>query len=435
MMSHSLRRREALPVMAKAERFRALKRWSALLAQFLSLQILVQALGLVAGILLVRTLNQTQYAFYTMANTMQSALVLLADAGVGSALSATGGAVWQDRRRFGELIQTGLHVRKGLAWISGLIVVPMLGWMLISHGCGVASAACLVSLVLLGASLRLTNDVFAVVPRLHGQIGRLQKSDLLGGLLRLTLIVVSCVTFVDAVMGVLSASLAMRLQGHFLKRWAADGADLGCPPNPTDKKALLDAVKHQAPSTIYYCFQGQIIILMISIYGKTRNVAELGALTRLGLFFALTTSVMTSIVLPRFARCRSGARLKAMYGQIMATYALLSVTLAALVLRMPQAFLWLLGGRYAYLQPDLGCLVLHEIILLFVGMIWSLNAARGWTTHTWTSVPIIIMGQAALIPVLDMSTIKGVLLLNCLPFLPGLIPHLYQTYKGFQRTP
>ena len=68
-----------------------LRQWSKLLAKFLSVQICVQAIGLVSGILLIRKLSQTEYAYYTVANSMQSVLVMLADVGLMNALSATGG--------------------------------------------------------------------------------------------------------------------------------------------------------------------------------------------------------------------------------------------------------------------------------------------------------------------------------------------------------
>src|SRR5712691_7136126 len=78
----------------------------------------VQTIAFASGILLVRWLPQREYAFFTIANAMQATLMLLADIGISTGLISIGGRVWQDRHRFGELINTGLAVRRKLAAAS-----------------------------------------------------------------------------------------------------------------------------------------------------------------------------------------------------------------------------------------------------------------------------------------------------------------------------
>ena len=68
---------------------------------------LVQLIGFAAGILLVRRLDQHEYALFTIANTMQGTINVLADIGISIGLVSIGGRVWQDRHRFGELVGTG----------------------------------------------------------------------------------------------------------------------------------------------------------------------------------------------------------------------------------------------------------------------------------------------------------------------------------------
>src|SRR5437773_11283226 len=84
-------------------------------------QATVQLIAFSSGILLVRWLPQHEYAFYTIANAMQAALMLLADIGISVGLVSIGGRVWQDRHRFGELLNTGLAVRRKLAAASVII--------------------------------------------------------------------------------------------------------------------------------------------------------------------------------------------------------------------------------------------------------------------------------------------------------------------------
>ena len=92
------------------------------IGRYAIVQGLVQIVAFASGILLVRWLPQREYAFFTIANAMQATLMLLADIGISVGLISIGGRVWQDRHRFGELINTGLGLRRKLAAIAAIIV-------------------------------------------------------------------------------------------------------------------------------------------------------------------------------------------------------------------------------------------------------------------------------------------------------------------------
>src|SRR5213595_3868657 len=91
-------------------------------------QATVQIIAFSSGILLVRWLPQREYAFFTIANAMQATLMLLADIGISVGLMSIGGRVWQDRHRFGELINTGLAVRRKLAATAAIVSTPVLSF-------------------------------------------------------------------------------------------------------------------------------------------------------------------------------------------------------------------------------------------------------------------------------------------------------------------
>ena len=67
-------------------------------------QLGVQALGLLCGILVIRLLPTSEYALYTLANTMLGTMVMLANAGIPIAVMAEGGKVWQDKTKLGPAL-------------------------------------------------------------------------------------------------------------------------------------------------------------------------------------------------------------------------------------------------------------------------------------------------------------------------------------------
>src|SRR5947208_3951953 len=238
-------------------------------------QATVQLIAFSSGILLVRWLPQHEYAFYTIANAMQAALMLLADIGISVGLVSIGGRVWQDRYRFGELINTGLAVRRKLAAASVIIVAPILYAMLTKNGASSVYTLLLIAFVLAGFSIQLSVDVFSVVPRLHSDIGRIQKIDFICAIFRLLLILGLVYFFATAGLAVAIASAAFLLQYFLLRAYAAKIVDLKANENADDRREIVRLIKKLAANSLFYCFQGQITVFLISFFGRhAASVAE-----------------------------------------------------------------------------------------------------------------------------------------------------------------
>ena len=101
--------------------------WFRLLAGFGSVQMVIQVLGFLSGILIVRHLSKPDYAWFTIANALASTLGLIADSGISAALSSIGGTIWQDNTRFGSLIRTGLTLRRKFAIAT---MTPLPCWII-----------------------------------------------------------------------------------------------------------------------------------------------------------------------------------------------------------------------------------------------------------------------------------------------------------------
>src|SRR5712691_7780136 len=108
-----------------------------IVGNFAIVQAVVQIIGFLAGILLVRRLEQREYAYFTIANTMQGTINLLADIGISVGLVSIGGRVWHDRHRFGELVSTALRLRRRLGAVAILIITPVLYFMLVKNGASI----------------------------------------------------------------------------------------------------------------------------------------------------------------------------------------------------------------------------------------------------------------------------------------------------------
>src|ERR1700712_1501298 len=107
--------------------------WVKLIAMTGIAQAVVQGLGLISGIFIIRLLPITEYAFYTLTNTTLGSLTVLADGGISVAVMSQGGKYWLDKEKLGVVVSTGLDLRKKFGIVSLLIAIPILFYLLRHH--------------------------------------------------------------------------------------------------------------------------------------------------------------------------------------------------------------------------------------------------------------------------------------------------------------
>jgi O-antigen/teichoic acid export membrane protein len=411
---------------------RALQR-AKVVGHFTFIQVAVQAIGFCSGILLVRRLAQREYAYFTIANSMQATINVLADIGISVGLVSIGGRVWQDRHRFGELINTALQLRRKLGAVAVLVITPILCFMLIKNGASIYYSVLLVALVLFGLFLQLSLGVLSVVPRLRSDIGRIQVIDFTGAIARLVVLLALVFLFLNGAVAIAVGSATLLLQYWILHRYVARAIDLNAPTNEEDRHAMRGFIRTLAPNAVFFCFQGQITILLISFFGSgTNSVAEVGALGRLAMIFAVLSNLLTNIFVPAFARCQSERRLRWLYSAIVGGVAGFSFLVVCAAAFFPNAFLFVLGGKYAHLQRELVLMVGGSVLYALLGTVWELNASKAWIAGSWLYIPLTVGTQVALIPFIDFSSVRGVLVFNLISAVTNLLLNVALSYRGFR---
>lgn len=401
---------------------------------FASIQVLVQLIGFASGILLIRRMEQHEYGLFTIANTMQGTINVLADIGISIGLVSIGGRVWQDGHRFGELIQTGLRLRRKLAVAAVLGVTPLLYYMLVKNGASVVYAIILIAAVLGGLYVQLSLGVLEAVPRLRSDIHQIQRIDFTGSVVRLTILVILAFVFLNAGAAVFVGSGALFLQYLLLRRYAREVVDLKAGENPEDRKAMIGFIRSQAPNAIFFCLQGQITILLITIFGdRATAVAEVGALGRLAMIFAVLGNLITNIFAPAFARCQETRRLGWLYAGIVGSVAGFSLLILGGAALLPNQFLFVLGNKYSHLQHELLLMVGGATLNMLASTLWALNASRAWIVGSWLYIPLTLGTQLMLIPFIDFSTVTGVLTFNLCSVVPSLLLNIGLSYRGFRQ--
>jgi hypothetical protein len=219
-----------------------------------------------------------------------------------------------------------------------------------------------------------------------------------------------------------------------LRRYVAGAIDLTAPENAEDRAAMLGFIRSQAANAIFFCLQGQITVFLISIFGhNVSSIAEVGALSRLAMIFAVLSNLLANVFAPAFARCQDRARLRWQYALIVGAVAGFSLAIMGAALFFPRQFLFVLGNKYAHLDRELLLMVGAAVITAMASTLWSLNAAKAWITGSWLYIPLTLGTQLALIPFTDFTSVAGVLTFNLISAIPSLLLNLVLSFRGFRR--
>jgi len=387
--------------------------WGKLIFMTGAAQVLVQATGLLTGIFIIRMLPTQEYAFYTLANTMLGTMTILADGGISSGVMSQGGKIWRDRTELGKVLVTGMELRKKFAVFSLLVAVPILVYLLWLQHAQPWVIILIVAALIPAFFSALSDSLLETIPKLHQDIKPLQANQAKVGLFRLFLSSASVFIFPFTFVALLANGIP-RIIGNFrLRKMALRFADTSQPVDPVYQTEILKMVKRRLPGAIYYCLSGQITIWLISILGTTKAIAQVGALSRLGMVLSVFTVLFATLVVPRFARAESNkALLTNNFMKIIVVMVTLCAVIMGIVYLFPDQLLWILGKQYADLSGALLFSILGSCLALVTGCIFSLSTSRGWVINPAISIPVNLITVIAGIVFMDISTLNGVLLMN-----------------------
>ena len=389
-------------------------------------QTLIQALGLTAGIVIIRDLTPAQYAFYTIASAGLGTMTVLADGGVGNSLFALGGADWQNRNKLGAVIASGLYLRRRFAFVAVAIAVPVMIWLLHRQGADWTEAALIAFSVVPLFLATVTGHLLEAVPRLHQQLAPLQLVQVWSNAIRVVLTAAILPFLPLAALGSLIAAAPQWWANLRLRKIAGRHAEWRKPPEPVLVRRIAAQVRRTMPAVAYYAISGQLTIWLISLFGKNSDVAAIGALSRLAMMLAILTSVFNTLAVPRFARiqaCDSG-RLRRRYFQSQLALASVCAVPLMFLAVFPQVALAVLGPHYVGLNREVFLMGTSSVAAVLCGAAYTLGAARGVVAPPWVSVPFTFLGQLVLVLVLPIDTISGVIWIGVLSALAQWVFHI-----------
>jgi O-antigen/teichoic acid export membrane protein len=409
------------------------RRMAGTFSRFAAMQVVVQAIGAMVGILIVRALDKDQYALFTVASSLQATANLLSDCGINAGLLSVGGRIWSEPGPMGSLVEASMRLRRRLTLTAALVVSPLSFYLLARNGASAATAAILTVLVIASLQMIGASTVYAAVLKLNGRHAPLQAIDAAAAVTRLAGIGVASLARLNAVAATAIGCVAYLVQYVASRKTATAFYDERATPEPAHQRRLAQLVRGNFAFSAYTAIQGQIAVFILGFAGTISQVADVGALMRLGVVASIIGTFLNYVGSPTFARAPSRARLQQALAASLLGVTLVSVVLIAGCHIFSQQILWIFGPQYSHLGRELVLVALALSLNLYLSVLWTVNTARAWLKGTWILIPSTIGLQLALAQVLDLTSLNGILWFSILSQAPNLAWSAGLTWHGYRR--
>jgi O-antigen/teichoic acid export membrane protein len=428
-----------------------LRRWTGILSAYFTAQTLTQLAGLGAGLLLVRFLPVQQFALYTLATSVVTFFTFASDLGSTSSLLYFFHRAQKTGEDYRSYLAAVLSLRRGAFLLGAAGVLLAFPRSAAAKGFGLADVAAVTAALLLCVWFQISAAVRILTLRLAGEFGRSYRAEVAGGSVRLAVVLLMVgASLLRAWLGMLGSALASAttagLAGSAVAspRGAPDVAPRASavPAAATDpaaadlgpyRRQILRYLLPSLPSALYFSIQGPLVVWLAATFGAAKNIAEVGALGRLGMIVGMFSGLTGVVLLPRMARIVDDRLYRRRYLQYGAFLLVIALGLLAVAALFPGAILLILGRHYSGLHRELVLVVAGGGLTLLGGYAVSVNLARSW--NRWESLAVLLLAaaQAGFVVLLPLATTAGVLTFNLLSAATGLALQLAITAVGFRQ--
>jgi O-antigen/teichoic acid export membrane protein len=412
-----------------------IRRWLRLFSEFTAAQAVIQLIGIGAGLLIVNVLPVAEYALYTFAMSVFTFLTVFSDLGVSNALLYFRRTTRVSASPFMPYVRAAFTVRHLLLLlgaVSALSFMALVGQGRGFHPLDLAAAG---ALVVVAAWLQIGAAIHVLLLRLGGNYRASYFAEALGSAIRALAIVAMWVASAAfawlAVLASGLAALATRLSARHAAMREPD-ACLGA-TSPDAMKGIAWYLVPTALSAVYFAIQAPLVVWLSAYFAGTEALAEVGALSRLGLLFGLAAGFIGAVLMPRLAAVTEDVAYRKRYLESWIALAALGIAVIGFAYLFPRWLLFLLGDSYAGLDEELLIVAATSVLHVWGGYCVGINNSRGWVRRQPLVLMVYATIQVLLVARLDLSTTAGVLHFALWSAVVALVLQLAMNAAGFAR--
>ncbi len=410
---------------------------SHVILRFLTAQSLTTALFMLYGLLCVRLLSPADYAKYVVVNGIMGALLVLMDSNFTGTLIPLVGTRVDDKQLIANYVAALRRLSIWAYLVVGVGLIFCFPYLVHNRNWDRPTVAGMILCILTCTWFaRLAGNYFPVLMMARDR-DTWYKAQLIGSFGGIVLLLLAwglhwLGAFQAIVINIIGYAY-MGFLGYFRSRQLLGRKGV---PEPEKQKAIIRLALPNLPQAIFFAVQGQLSLFLITYFGHTKAVASVGALGRLGQIFAIFLTANSLLVEPYFAKLPK-EKLKAHYAIALMIGAAISISILLIAIRVPELLLWALGPQYSGLQVEVKLAVGASAISCFSALLWGIHSARRFV-YWWNvmfGIIITLITQIVFIVKTDISTVRGVLLLNLATTAASLLVNVTAGVYGFINGP
>ena len=386
-----------------------------LASEYTTAHVAGRVLAAAAGLILVRLLPVTEYALYTLFLAGYTFITTSSDLGATESLAYFRRRAIFENRPWSIFYEAVVRFR-GVVFVGGLILsmvyVFYTATKIERDAHGIVAAVVVMGC---GAWLAIQASTTAYALKLELRFREAYVVELCNeGTKLIAVALLWAASMATALAGMVSIGLgglvATGVASAFWGRSIGDGAPKDDRPAKDAMRALLGQVGPVLPGTIYYSLQAPLVAYLAASYGPARNLAEVGALGRLGALIGVLSGFTSTVFVPRLASIKDAGAFRRRYVYWWLVVLFFGGAVLLAVSLFPDALLWILGRSYSDLHAELTIAAASAVIGIWSAFAWQVNRARGWVRAQLYRVPVLAVAQVSLFLLLDLSSTGGILL-------------------------
>jgi len=202
----------------------------------------------------------------------------------------------------------------------------------------------------------------------------------------------------------------------------------------SEKKEALQLTLPKIPGAIFFAVQGQVTIFIVSIAGQYSQIADMGALSRIGMLFMMPSALISVLIVPWFAKLATN-RLALAYSAAGLAFLVFSIFLITANGLFPEVFLFILGPEYSNLGHEVFLFSIFASVNLLSGLVYALNSSRKWIYY-WTGPATILAYVSTLaffVASVDLTSISNVIIMSIVTAVFTLSINFAVSLVGFSK--
>ncbi|MBS1563495.1 MAG: hypothetical protein JST39_03865 [Bacteroidetes bacterium] len=409
-----------------------IKKLLSVIIPFFSFQVLIQFIDALSGIILVRNLVKSDYAFLGIAGIVVSSVLNIAISGLSSYLISSGVQVRDDKTAISRLLITIQRFVNPFKYAFIACSIPILFFLLYRNGMGASRIAIIIVFVCTDIFFRVEGQLYQCVLNIYGKFNYLQTINLCGTICRF-LLVIGCYYFLNAEIAVAGMLLSYFVQYILAKNKSKVYILPGVSPDFDHFKPIRSLYISQLPITIYNAFDSQIGVFLLSVFGTTELIADINAAARLSLIIVAINAFINNYVLVKLSAINDYKLFRKRVFFMLRFFTVTYFVCVTLMYFFPGWFIWLIGEKYSNIEPFLYLTVINLCINHVSGVIYAVNFSKMWIKKNWIIIPVTLVVQVIGIYFIGLSSFQKVTYYTFFCMLPNLVINAWFCYKGMKQ--